>query len=119
MRKPTIYLTVILPILLAGGILIPLRLISYYSDLRGISTAQVPNSAGILITLPAFFLWIPLALMLSNFVVASLPPLRKVAERNVAQSRAPNFAESQFLLFKVFLCMGVVFVPLILYGFAR
>jgi len=117
--KPAIYLLVILPILIVGGVLLPLRLLHYYAASKGIPLAAVQNIPGMLIALPAFFIWVPVGLLISNVVLAAIPPLRKIAVEYSLRAGRPGFLGSQLELFLVLLVICVVCVPLIVYGFAR
>ena len=116
-RKPIIYLLVILPILLVGGIGIPSLLLRTYSRNHGILPSAVPDLNGFLIMLPAIFLWIPLTLLLANCVFFVVPPLRTIAEAYVVRAHRPGFLESQRQLGKLALLFAAFCVPLIVLGF--
>ena len=118
-RKPAIYLVVILPILVVGGMFVIVRLMSYYAYLNGIPLSAALDKASMLIALPAFFIWIPLSLFISNLVLEIVPPLRKVARQYSSESRTPGFLASQFQLFMALVAISIVCVPLIIYGFMR
>src|ERR1051326_5405054 len=55
-RKPIVYLVVILPIVVGGGLCLVLGLLQAYARLKGVARTGVPDLNGFLITLPAFFL---------------------------------------------------------------
>ena len=118
-RKPKIYLAVSLPILVFGGLLCVTRLMSYYAVSKGIPLAAVPNATGMLIALPALFVWIPISLLISNIVIELVSPLREIARRYASDSGTPGFVASQFQLFLVLVIVSAVCVPLIVYGFTR
>jgi hypothetical protein len=116
-RKPLIYLVVILPLFVAGSLCVVLGLVLAYSRLNGIPPSAVPNFNGILISLPALILWIPVALFLGNFILYCVPPFRRIAERYASESRRPGFVESQKELLKVTLVFASICIPLIVLGF--
>ena len=118
-RKPLIYLLVNLPILLGGGILFVTKVMSYYAATKGIPLSAIPNTAGLLIALPSVFLWFPLALLISNVVLALVTPLRRVAESYVRKSGRPGFFKSQLQLLLVLAAVSIICVPIIAYGFSR
>jgi hypothetical protein len=116
-RKPVVYLLVILPTLVVGAVCLIAALIEAYSQVTGISRSSVPRLNGLLIALPALFLWIPISLLIANVVLYCVPPLRRIAEKHVAQTERPGFMESQTALLKVLGVIALVCVPLILLGF--
>jgi hypothetical protein len=116
-KKPGIYLLAILPILVGGSIWVVASLTAAFAELTGVPRSSIPDLNYLLISLPALFLWIPVAFLLSNCVLFVVPPLRRVAERYVAKERRPSFRESQRLLGKISLIMALVCVPLIALGF--
>jgi hypothetical protein len=116
-KKPAIYLLVILPILGIGGILVIIELETAYASIVGIPLSAIPNLNGFLIFIPAFFLWIPVALLVSNMVLFVLPPLRRVAEKYASEGKRPGFLESQKELGKVMFIMAIICIPLIVLGF--
>ena len=116
-RKPTAYLVVLVPMILGGGIGTYLASLWMFSYLRQIPKAEIPALNGFLITLPAFFLWLPIALWLSNLVIFATPPLRKLAEEYVARARKPNFQDSQVALARVIRWTAAICMPLIIAGF--
>lgn len=114
-RRPRVYLVVILPMLIAGA-LVPLTLVSVYASSHGLSSSEVPTANALLIGIPAFFLWIPLALLLSNAILKSIPKLRLIAETYVAKAARPEYADSQRELLKVLCWVAAPCIPLILLG---
>jgi hypothetical protein len=116
-KKPAVYLLVILPIFLAGAIAVSTGLVALYARMVEIPQSSIPRLNGLLISLPALFLWIPIALLLANCVLFVVPPLRKIAETYTAQARRPGFGESQRVLGKVALVMAANCVPMIVLGF--
>src|SRR5882724_5114728 len=93
-KKPAIYLLVILPILGIGGISVVIALQSAYARITGASLSSLPRLNGLLISLPALCLWVPIALVFANCVLFAVPPLRRIA-----------------------LIMALICVPLIILGF--
>lgn len=118
-RKPAIYLLVNLPIVVGGGIFFVAKIMSCYAASKGIPLAEIPDSAGLLIALPSLFLWLPLALLISNTAVVLVPPLRKIAESYTKQSGHPGFGKSQIQLVLALLALSIICVPIIMYGFMR
>jgi hypothetical protein len=116
-RKPAVYLLGILPVLLTGTMTLAISLTGVYARIKGIPESAIPRINGILITLPALLLWLPIALLLSNFVLFVVPPLRRIAEGYAAESNHPGFSESQRQLARIAVIMSMVCVPLILLGF--
>ncbi len=116
-KKPAVYLVVMLPIFVIGGASLVLGLEMLYARLNGFSLRSVPNLNGLLISLPALLLWIPIALLLANAVLFSVPPLKKAAERYAEEAHGPGFLGSQRQLGKVTLIVALVCVPLIVLGF--
>jgi hypothetical protein len=116
-RKPVIYLLVILPTLVVGAVCLIATLIEAYSQVTGVPRSSVPRLNGLLIALPALFLWIPLSLLIANVVLCCVPPLRRIAERYAAQTERPGLIESQQALLKMLGVIALVCVPLILLGF--
>lgn len=118
MRKnPTLYLAVILPIFVIGAISVVVGLETAYARMTGIRLSSVPALNGILISIPALLLWVPVALMLANGVLFVVPPLRRIAESYAASANLPGFQESQRQLARMALVMGSICVPLIVAGF--
>ena len=74
-HKPLVYLAVILPILGSGSVSLVCALVLAYARIKGIPESGVPNLNGILISLPALFLWIPISLLLANLVLFCVVPL--------------------------------------------
>jgi hypothetical protein len=118
-KKPLVYLFINFPILIAGCILCPSWLMRWYANTRGISLHAIPNIVGFFVALPAVFLWMPLALIISNFVLYFVPPLHRIADDYVRKSGHPDFWASQKVLFIAFVVMSAIFVPIIVYGFVR
>ena len=116
-KKPVIYLFVVLPVLVGGGLAIILAEIAGFANYRGISRSAIPDINGMLISLPTFFLWIPLSLIVSNLILFAVPALRHVAEQYVAESKRPGFRDSQRQLFRIAIWMAALCVPLIALGF--
>ncbi len=116
-RKPIVYLFVILPILIGGAIGLIIALVEIYSYVTGLPRYAIPRLNGVLITLPALFLWIPISLLIGNRVLYSLPPLRRIAEKYAAQAGRPGFMENQTALLKALGAIALVCIPLILLGF--
>jgi hypothetical protein len=116
-KRPVVYLAVILPLLSVGGVASIAGMLAIYSKITGTPPANIPNRNGLLIGLPAFFLWIPLSLFLSNCVLFVVAPLRRVAERFVAEAHRPGFFESQRQLLVLSAAFAVICVPLIALGF--
>lgn len=116
-KKPTIYLLTILPVLIAGAMAIIIGLISAYSKMAGIELNAIPNLNGILISLPAFFLWIPISFIISNLLLYFVPPLRAVAENYAEKTEGSSYKDSQKGLWKITLYMSVICLPLIAMGF--
>lgn len=88
-----------------------------YSQIHGIPKSLIPDLNGFLITLPAFFLWVPIALLLSNCLLWVVPRLRRTAENYATEAKRPNFAESQKQLAKLALAVSTLCLPLIVIGF--
>jgi hypothetical protein len=117
-RKPRVYLAIILPMLLGGGFVVIGGLLHLFATLRGISTNAIPDRNGMLIALPAFLAWGPIALVLSNVVLRVVPPLYRIAEGyRLASPRTPDFGTSQRQLGRIATGMALVTVPLIALGF--
>jgi hypothetical protein len=115
MNRPPIYLLVILPLLLFGAVVVYLA-VTAYATFHEIPVSAVPRANGFLIALPTLFLWIPVALLLSNVVLNAVPPLRRVAEDFVARSSAPTYSESQQQLLKVLKWTAFACIPLVAIG---
>jgi hypothetical protein len=116
-RKPLIYLLVILPILVGGGVSLVIALVAAFSAIRGVPRSAVPNVNGMLIGLPAFFLWIPASLLLGNVVLYAVPPLRRIAESYATRAHQPGFVESQKILLKIAGYFALICIPLIVLGY--
>jgi hypothetical protein len=116
-KKPTVYLLVILPIFVIGGISVVIGLETTYARMAGVSLSSLPSLNGFLISIPALFLWVPVALLLANCVLFAIPPLRRVAETYAAEARRPGFIESQIELVRFALITALICIPLIILGF--
>ena len=81
-KKPAILLIVILPTLMLGWLGLVVGAQFAYAHVHGISPSQIPNVNGLLLSLPVVFLWIPLALLVSNLILFVIPPLRRIAEQS-------------------------------------
>jgi hypothetical protein len=114
-QKPRVYLAVILPTLALGGA-VAFGLLSLYAMQHGLRADDVPDAKALLIVLPTFFLWIPLALVLSNVVLKAIKPLRKIAEAYATAAARPGYAASQRQLLKMFGWFAVFCIPLIVVG---
>jgi hypothetical protein len=114
-QRPRVYLVVILPLLIAG-VLVPAVLVAVYAAGHGFRTHEVPGLNALLIGLPAFFLWIPLALWVANVILKSIPSLRRMAETYAAQAARPGYEDSQKQLLKAAAWAGVVCIPLMILG---
>jgi hypothetical protein len=115
-RKPAVYLVIVLPIFLVGGMLGPIGLINTYLSWRRLDH-PIPNINGILIAVPAVALWIPITLLLSNVILHSVPYLRRVSEQYAEASGQPGYGESQRALARVALAMSIVCFSLMALGF--
>jgi hypothetical protein len=116
-RKPPVYLAVMLPIFWLGLMTLCWLLLRAYHSISGTPLNAIHNRNGLLLLLPAFVLWIPLSLLLSNVVLYVTPPLRRVAERYVMKSNHPGFLKSQQMLLKMTGLLALVCIPLIALGF--
>ena len=92
-------------------------LLEAHSHLKGVARSAVPDPIALMITLPAFFLWIPISLIVGNIVLYCVPPLRQVAQRHAAQANRPGFLASQKVLLRVLGVLALVCLPLIVLGF--
>ena len=117
MRRPRIYLVVILP-LLAFGMVVTYLAVNLYAGAHNVPIHAVPDVNGILIAVPIVLLWIPVALLLSNLIIRAVPSLHRIAESYVASSNRPGFGASQLQLTKVLLWLALVCVPLIAVGWS-
>ncbi len=107
----------ILPILFFGGFGLIAAMIFAYSQLCDVPRSAIPDLNVMLISLPAFFIWIPLGLLLGNCVLYLVAPLRRNSEKYVAEEEEAGFAESQKALLKAFSVTAIVCIPLIILGF--
>jgi hypothetical protein len=106
-----------LPILEVGGTSLVFALLSSYARLKRIPIGAIPQLNASLIAFPAFFLWIPISLLLGNTILFLVPPLRRLAERHTTRSHGPSFRKAQVLLAKLAFFFAIVTVPLIALGF--
>lgn len=118
-RKPAIYLWVIVPILWGGAIAIPTCLLLVHAAMRGVRMSEVPDATALMITIPAFIVWIPAALVLSNFVMAAIPSMRRIAQEYSRRTGTSGFFKSQLQLMGLTAIFAVICIPIIIYGFAR
>lgn len=116
-KRPIIFLFVWLAVFMFGGYLGIISLMATYTRLKGIPLVAIPNPIGMLIAIPALFLWCPVSLVISNGILFVIPPLRKIAERYTAQSGGPGFYKAQTQLLKLSLGVALVCLPLIALGF--
>ena len=117
-RKPLIYLCVLLPLLLVGGVAAALGAVALFARSRGIAFGEVADAPGILLSIPAFFLWIPFCLMLGNGILFAIPPLRPIAEAHVRRHGAPDFRTTQRDLARFAAGSAAVTLPVIAAVFA-
>lgn len=116
-RRPAVYLIVLLPMILGGGVAVYAGMSWLLARVKHTTPADIPEANGLLVLLPSFFLWLPIALWLSNLVILWTPPLRRVAEEFVARSGEPGYEQSQVILAKVIGVMALICLPLIIVGF--
>lgn len=117
-RKPLVYLAVLLPLLLVGGIAVPAALVGSYAAHRGVTVAAVKDAAALWVAIPGLLLWIPASLLIGNYILHAIPPLRRIAEHHVAETGRPDFVRSQRQLLRMFLAFAAVCVPVIAAAFA-
>ena len=115
MRRPPIYLIVILPLLMLGGP-VAYFAVAMYAAAHKIPLDAVPQSNGLLVGLPSLLLWLLLALLLANGILNAVPPLRRIAEGYVAEAGRPGYWESQRQLLRVFGLSALACIPLIAIG---
>ncbi|MCE9562108.1 MAG: hypothetical protein K8U57_08640 [Planctomycetes bacterium] len=115
--KPVVYLLVILPTLVLGGLAFVTALILAYTQVRGVPRNAIPNLNGMLIGLPALVLWVPMSLLFSNLVLVLVPQLRQIADEYVSKNVRHGFVESQMALLKVSGVVALICLPLIVSGF--
>ncbi len=116
-RKPAVYLLVIIPILVVGGVFGMAALLDLYSRLKDVPRSAIPNLNKLLLALPAFFLWIPISLVLANLVLYCVPPLRRTAEQYSKCLGRADFAGSQKGLLKALGIFALILFPFIVLGF--
>jgi hypothetical protein len=107
------YLAVILPLLVGGGILVPWALVSAYAATRTLPVSAIADTATLPLAILGLLLWIPAGLLLANGIMFAAPPLRRVAEQYAASAAQPDFARSQRQLLKALLLSVVVCAPVI------
>ncbi len=115
MRRPPIYLIVILPLLILGGPLAYFA-VAMYAAAHEIPLDAVPRPNGLLVALPTLVLWLPLALLLANGFLNAVPGLRRIVETYVAEAGRPGYRESQRQLLRVFSWSALACIPLIAIG---
>jgi hypothetical protein len=116
-HKPAVYLLLILPLLVGGGLGLVVALLTAYCCVTGTPLAALPSRNGMLLSLPALLLWVPVGLLLANVVLHSVGPLRRIAEQYAAQAGRPGYSESQRVLLGALGVLALVCVPLIVLGF--
>ncbi len=116
-KKPIIYLLVILPVLVGGGFTLVLAAMLMFAYTKGISPSDIPDLNGFFISLPVILLWIPYSLVLSNFIMYIIPPMRRIAENYAKESGRADFRNSQLRLGKFSLYWSIPWVVLIVLGF--
>ena len=117
-RKPLVYLCVLLPLLVAGGMAAAFGAITLFARSRGIAVAEVADMPGILLSISALLLWIPPCLMLGNGILFAIPPLRRIAEAHVRRRGAPDVPTTQRDLARFALGSAAVTLPVIAAVFA-
>ena len=116
--RPVVFLVVLLPLLLGAMWAASVGLVALLARATGTTLATVPNGAAIVVAGCGALLAVPVALMLSNLVLRALPPLRRIAERDVARTGRPDFGASQRALLRLFLVLAAIAVPIIAVAFA-
>jgi hypothetical protein len=111
--KPAVYLVVILPVMVGGSLAVITTVLSVYRAFHG---AAIPQLNGFLLTIPTFFLWLPFSLLISNFILFVVSPLRRIAETYVSKANRPGFRKSQTQLLRITGVLAVICVPLIVLG---
>jgi hypothetical protein len=115
MRRPLIYAAVICPLLLLGAVMVYLAVAAYAAS-HGVAIGAVPNANALLIALPTFLLWIPIALFLANAVLHAVPALRRIAESYAMSAGRPGYRDSQRKLGKAVMWGVVACGPFIAAG---
>jgi hypothetical protein len=100
-----------------SGVFVITSLLTGYCRTKGIPLSAVPNLNGILISLPALGLWIPISLVLGNVGLHCVPPLRRINERDASKTGRSGFVEAQKDLLKALLLFALICIPMILLGF--
>ena len=90
---------------------------SAYARITGASLSSLPRLNGLLISLPALCLWVPIALLFANCVLFAVPPLRRIADTYTTQANRPGFFDSQRQLARFAFITALICVPLIVLGF--
>lgn len=116
--RPVVFLTVLLPLVLGGMLAGSVGLVALLARATGTTLATVPNIAAIVVGTCGLLLAIPAALMAANLVLFVVSPLRRIAEDDVARNGRPDFRASQRALWRMFLMMAAVLVPIIAATFA-
>ena len=117
LKKPILYLPIILLILVGGGISLILALMNLYSWVFQVPVSSVPELNSFLIALPAFFFWIPVSLILSNAVLYTVPRFRRIADDWSTAAERPGFRESQRQLIRLSMGASAICLPLVVLGF--
>ncbi len=115
MPRGLIYLALIIPLILIGGVFVYL-MIEQYAAWSEIRVGDVRTVNGIPIALATFFLWLPLALMLGNAIFHSNFFLRRYAETYAAATGRPSYHDSQRQLLKILMWDALVFIPALIAG---
>lgn len=113
---PPWFLLIIIPMLLLGALLMN-KMVEWAAAFRGIPFKDFPDMQGALISLGTFFLWIPLALLLSNCILFLIPALRRPSDEYAQENGLPDFWESQRQLLPFALGLAALCIPLIALGF--
>lgn len=116
-RKPVVFLVVLFPILLIGWLGLIVGALNTFAHVSGVGLSEIPDSNGILLSLSVFFLWIPIALLLSNLILYTVRPLRRIADQYAKRSAHPGFGESQRQLLIATAIAGIICVPLMALSF--
>lgn len=116
--RPAVFLLVVLPILWGGMLAAAVGLVALLARATDTTLATVPDGAAIVVACCGALLAVPVALMLSNLVLRALSPLRRIASRDAARHRRPDFAASQRALLRLFLVLAAICAPIIAATFA-
>lgn len=115
--KPPIYLAVFLPVFSSGAFGIVYLLMRVFAHIRDMPLNAVPELNGLLIGIPALFLWIPVSLLVANLILLALPPLRRRAASYAASTDSLSFRGSQLAMLRATFWLGLLCLPLIALGF--